>query len=138
MVKAIDLMQEDVVTIDSGATIKEAVELMKGNNIGNLVITEDEWPVGIITEWDVMVKVMAGDLQPAETKVEDIMTRELITVDVNTDLDNIVNAMQKHNFRRLPVLDNGKLVGIITIKDILARTHIEKGIIKNLAKAELW
>ncbi len=135
--KARDVMSPNVIIIDPKATVKEASEKMHTYGIGTLVVVEEDYPVGIITERDITYRVVAKDLHTS-TYVEDVMTTDLITVDVDTPLERVLGTMRKYNFRRLPVLEKGKLVGIVSIKDIIKQPKLEGEVLKSLAKIELW
>ncbi len=132
-----DVMSKDVVTINPKATVRDAAELMRAYGIGTLVVVEDDYPVGIITERDVTYRVVARDVHPS-VPVEEVMSTELITVDEDTPVVRALETMKKYNFRRLPVLKHGKLVGIISISDILKQPKLTKEVLKALAKVELW
>jgi len=119
-VKVREAMTRPVITIDANSTVHEAAKLMAENNIGSVVVVEGEKPIGIITERDVAYCVAATDLKPSLVKVRDIMSKNLRTISPDKTLTEASRIMAKYNIRRLPVIENGKLVGIITNKDILA------------------
>lgn len=135
--KVKDVMQKDVVTVEPGASVREASELMQAYGIGTLVVVENDYPVGIITERDITYRLVARERHPS-TRVEGVMSTELITVDADTTLNRTIETMNRNNLRRLPVLREGKLAGIISIKDILRQPRLEKKVLELLAKAELW
>jgi CBS domain-containing protein len=83
------------------------------------VVVEKGKPVGIITERDILKRVVLAKQNPAKTTVSDVMTRQLITADVNSRIIDVSRTMEKNRFRRLPVTEKGKLIGIITSKDII-------------------
>lgn len=132
-----DVMSTKVVTIDPKATVRDAAELMRAYGIGTLVVVEDDYPVGIITERDITFRVVARDVHPS-ISVEEVMSTDLITVDEDTPLVRALETMRKYNFRRLPVLRHGRLVGIISIRDILKHPKLTKDVLRALAKVELW
>ncbi len=132
-----DIMSGDVITVEPKATVREASQKMRTFGIGTLVVVEGNYPVGIITERDITYRVVARDLNPS-TYVEYVMTTELITVDTTTPVERIIETMVKHNFRRLPVLEKGKLAGIVSIRDIIRQPKLEKSILEELTKLELW
>jgi len=132
-----DVMSKEVVTTDPKATVWEASEKMKAYNIGTLVVVEGDFPVGVLTERDITYRLVARN-RHSSTLVEDVMSTSLITVDVDTPLDRALSTMNKNNFRRIPVLEEGKLAGILSIRDILRQPRLEKGVLDILARAELW
>jgi signal-transduction protein with cAMP-binding, CBS, and nucleotidyltransferase domain len=87
---------------------------------GSVVIVEDNRPIGIVTERDIVFGVVAKDKKPSDVAVRDIMSSPLKYVSPDMTLKQASRIMAKNNIRRLPVIENGKLVGIITNKDILA------------------
>jgi CBS domain-containing protein len=116
-------IQRNVKTIDSDSTVKEVAILMSKYSIGSLVVVNSKKKVvGIITERDIMEKVNAKDRLASKVRVEDIMTSKVITIDSNALLDDAVYLMIKNKIKKLPVLDNGQLVGIITSTDVVANS----------------
>ena len=110
-------MKSNPVTIEPKTTVKDAAKIMKKNRIGNCIII-DEKPIGIITESDILKKVVAEDLRASEITVEKIMTTPLVVIDAYVDIKEAMKIMSKCNIRRLPVVEKKKLIGIITEKDI--------------------
>jgi len=118
-------MTKPVRTIVGSATMAEAAQEMKKHRIGSLVVVDGDEPVGIITERDIAFKVVAEEKDLA-TKVTDAMTGDLKTVAGETGIRDAAKLMASHLIRRLPVLEDGKLVGIIAIDDIMKATKIEE------------
>lgn len=114
-----EVMSKNVKTVEPSATVVEASEVMKKHRIGGLVIVDAEKPVGIITERDIVYKIVVGK-KSLDTKVEEIMSKDLRTISEDRDIDDAAKIMAAHLIRRLPVVDDdGKLVGIIAVKDIM-------------------
>lgn len=142
--RIIDIIREKgagAVTIDSGQTIHEAINTLNENRIGALIVTgKDEEIVGIITERDVLR--VCGDRcvslnDPSATEksgcpslVRDAMTRDVVIGVPDDDLNYAMGVMTKNRIRHLPVLDNGKLAGIISIGD-LVNAHLEEKVFEN-------
>ena len=120
-----DAMTEDPRSIGASASVVEAARLMREEHIGSLPITDDEQLVGMITDRDITTRVVAeaGDLKMAS--VEDVYSRDLISVEPESDLAEALALMARHQVRRLPVVENGRLVGIVSQADI-ALTETEK------------
>ena len=114
-----DVMTKEVVTVESSASVQEAAELMNGKNIGSLVVVEQGAPVGIITERDIVRKVVARRRNPEEVRVSEIMSKPLIHVSPNAFIFEAAEIMGKNQIRRLPVIEREALVGIITMYDII-------------------
>jgi len=114
-------MTKSVITSDPDITVRKAVELMSKRDIGSLLITQDGKMVGIMTERDVMKKVVSKGLSPEKTKVSEIMTKKVITTTPDTRLDHACKKMESNHIKKLPVLDdNDKLIGILTTTDVVS------------------
>lgn len=116
--KVKDVMTKNVKTISPTATMAEAAGTMKKNRIGSLVVVEGGRVVGIITERDLAYKIIAEE-RSLNTKVREVMSRDLKTIDPERSLKDAAKLMATHVIRRLPVLKEGKLVGILSIEDIM-------------------
>jgi CBS domain-containing protein len=113
-----DIMSRDVITITTEATMAEAARIMGEKHIGSLIITKYETPVGIVTERDLFSKVLAKGKNPAEEKVEAVMSYPLITIGPTAKIKEAAQMMiQKKG--RIAVFDVGKLVGIVTAADLI-------------------
>ena len=117
-----DAMVRSVVTVEADYTVKHAVNLMNRFEIGCLVVVEDERVVGIMTERDVLVRIVAEDRDPRKTLVSEIMSRPVIVVDPDTPLEEAVKMMVKNRIKKLPVMERfrgvERLVGLVTLTDI--------------------
>ena len=130
-----EVMNPKVVVAKPTATIKEAAKVMSELRIGGLVIMEGEKIVGIMTERDVMKNVVAQAKDPEMTKISDIMTKEVVTIEPDKELEDACSLMVEKDVKRLPVVDSGKLVGIITATDVIS---IQPKMIESLAKLLLF
>jgi len=92
---------------------------MSEKDVGSLLVVKNKMLVGIITERDIISKVVASGKNSQVTKVSSIMSKNVITVSPNDDLYKVHFLMNKYNFRRLPVIEDGKLVGMLTEKDLI-------------------
>ncbi len=113
-----DAMTENPRSIGASASVVEAARLMRDDHIGSLPITDDENLVGMITDRDITTRVVAEAADPQATPVEDVYSRDLISVEPDEDLDEALRLMARHQVRRLPVVENGRLVGIVAQADI--------------------
>ncbi|MFQ6135657.1 MAG: CBS domain-containing protein [Candidatus Hydrothermarchaeales archaeon] len=114
-----EVMSKNVKTVGPSATVAEAAEAMKKNRVGGLVIVEGNKPVGIITERDIVYKIVV-ERKSVDTKVEEIMSKDLRTITEDRKIDDAAKIMAAHLIRRLPVVDEeGGLIGIIAMKDIM-------------------
>ncbi|RZN61985.1 cyclic nucleotide-binding/CBS domain-containing protein [Methanonatronarchaeum sp. AMET6-2] len=115
-----EVMTMDVVTVDFEDDVQSASKLMADADIGSVIAVENGAPVGIITEKDLVRKVLAEGYSPDEILVKDIMTRPLITIDKEEELNAAIRKMRKLDIEKLPVTSGDELVGIITTNDIIA------------------
>lgn len=114
-----EIMTKEVLTIGPNSSVMKAAKMMAERSVGSIVVVEKEKPVGIVTERDLLMKVISADLKPSRIPVKKIMTKPVITTTPQTDIVDAVRLMARHRIRRLPVVDGGKLVGIITTRDIM-------------------
>jgi CBS domain-containing protein len=118
-VKIGDAMTSKPISAKPIMSIVECSNVMLNSHVGSLIIMEGEKLLGIITEQDIVRKVVAKRLDPAKTLVKDVMITEIITAEPDTDLYDALVLMRDNNIRHLPVVHNKRLVGYLTIKDIL-------------------
>jgi CBS domain-containing protein len=111
-------MTKEVITIDANKSVFQAAELMSSKGLGCLVVVIKAFPVGIITERDIVRRIVAKR-NSVDLKVTDVMTKMLITVDPDTSLKEAARIMSTNKIRRLPVLKNNKLVGIVVTTDFV-------------------
>lgn len=114
-----DIMVSKVVTIRKDSMVKEAVRLMNENEIGCLVVTENKKAIGILTERDLMRRVLAKSKDPGRIKVEDVMSTPLISVEPNAEIGDVSRIMFQRNIKKMPIVRKDKLLGLVTLTDIL-------------------
>lgn len=117
--------QKDVATIPGEATAREAADLMKAKAVGSLVVLRDGGPVGIVTDRDLLERVVASGKDAAATSAADIMSQPLQVASPEDPLDRIVELMSARGIRRVPVVRDGELVGIVALDDVLAEVAEE-------------
>ncbi len=122
-----DAMTANPRSIDASASVVEAARLMRQEHIGSLPVTEDEKPVGLITDRDITTRVVAEAADPKTTSVGDVYSRDIISVGPDQDLEEALQLMARHQVRRLPVVENGRLVGIVAQADIALRENEKTG-----------
>lgn len=119
MLEAKDIMTEKVISVTEDTPIYQAVELLVENNISGIpVITEDRILIGILTEKDVL-SLFYGNEEDENLTVQDFMTPHTVFFDANENLINVCDYLLNNYFRRVPVVSDGKLVGIISRRDII-------------------
>ncbi|MHB8483763.1 MAG: CBS domain-containing protein [Nitrospiria bacterium] len=112
-------MNKNIIHIDCLATIEEASKMMDQCKIGSLVVMKNNKEIGIVSESDIVRRVLAKGLKPSETIVEQAMSAPLITVSVNASGEEANETMRKYGIRHLLVQQNGKIVGIFSVRDLM-------------------
>ena len=112
-----DIMKDSVVSIDSSMTIKDAAEMMDGAEVGGIVVMENNTATGIITERDVVRRIVAKN-KGYSTKLKDVMSTPLITINPDETIWELAQLMKVKKIHRVPVTSGSKLVGIVTTTDL--------------------
>lgn len=115
-----DAMTSSVVTVKPENSVADAAFIMSENEVGCLIVKSNGEPEGIITESDIINKVVSKDIKASEITVDEVMTKNLIKIDPGRELNEAARFMSKMNIRRLAVVKEGSLTGILTAKDIMA------------------
>lgn len=134
-----EVMTEGVVTVETRDSLQRVGELMRDRNVGSVVVCDSGRPVGVITDRDLALVVVADEVQSREA-AGDHASRPLVTGEVQMDLEEAVALMIQHRIRRLPVTREEDLVGIVTIDDLAVRAgdlHLAQQITAEVAKAAL-
>jgi predicted transcriptional regulator len=133
-----DIMTRNVISIEQNKTALEAARLMTESSISSLVVhANDERAIGILTERDFLSKVCSKDLQASKLKIADIMSRIQMSAQPNTPIEVAVQRMINNKIRRLPVMESGKVVGIVTVTDMakaLRKTLLIDGLLSALSE----
>jgi len=138
-----DVMSAPAITVVEGAPANRVAELMEKHDVGCIIVTTKEGkPIGVITERDLVLRVLAKNAKPDSLKAEEVMTSPLITIEPDATITETARRMSRLNIRRLGVVYKGQLVGIISSKDVLGvmpelvETMQEKAIIEGEKMAE--
>ena len=113
-----DLMRKPVVTIVPEASLISAAKLMEEAGVGALLVVDHGRLTGIVTDRDVVVRGLAAALPP-DARIDSVMTTDPVTIDVNDDVSAATKALEERKFRRLPVMEAGAVVGILSADDLL-------------------
>jgi CBS domain-containing protein len=114
-----DVMTQNPQTLPASATVREAAETMRANDIGDVIAIDDRGGIlGIVTDRDIAVRVVAEGRDPRATRIEDIASRELTVVSPDDPVERAVELIRERAVRRLPVVKRGKTVGIVSIGDL--------------------
>lgn len=114
-----DTVDELVVTASPDTSVRRLATLMDKRRVGSVVIVEDRRPVGIVTDRDLTLKVLAREQDPDALVAEDVMSPNLVTVEAGSGTNTIINKMVTSGVRRMPVVEEGELVDIITLDDLM-------------------
>jgi CBS domain-containing protein len=117
-----DIVETDFLSMPPQASVFEAAKAMAARRHGYAIVTSPAGtPIGIVTEWDILAKVVAAAREPSSVRLEDIMTRTLVSVDASEGIDRVAQLMAKDGTRRVLVVKDGKTLGVIRVQTILAR-----------------
>lgn len=131
-----ELARESVVTARPDEPAAELAELMRDHKIGSVVITSGHKPIGIVTDRDLVVDVFADGIVPPSVTARDVMTEDIVTVEPDAGTFELCSKMAESRIRRMPVVDDGKLVGIITMDDVIQLLAEEFGKLADVIAAE--
>jgi CBS domain-containing protein len=118
-------MVQEIIKIRADATVKEAVEMMNKHGIGCLIAIKNEKPIGIMTERDILKRVIPESKNPEKAQVSEVMSTPLIAGGPDMYVEDAARLMFKKNIKKLPIMEKGKLVGLLTISDIARIAHIQ-------------
>ncbi len=131
-----DLMREEVVTVSPDVPVNEVATQLREEDVGSAVVVEDGKPIGIVTDRDISVRIAADNLNPTQMTAGDVMTADPTTMDVDTGVLELSNAMCDAGVRRMPVVDGGELAGIITLDDLTVLLASELNNLAGVVQAE--
>lgn len=113
-----DIMIKDLLTISENETALKAAQVMTEKGVSSLIVLADDQPIGIVTERDFIKKICVKELKVSSVRVADMMSRIRTSASPDTPIDVAVQRMVNNRIRRLPIIENGKVVGIITVTDL--------------------
>jgi len=113
-----EIMTADPHTVSSDATLEEAAREMKSDDIGAVLVTDNGDVAGILTDRDIVVRAVAEGRDPSSTKVADVATRDVKTLTPDSSVDDAIKLVREQNVRRIPVVEDGRPAGIVSIGDI--------------------
>lgn len=126
------------IEVPRDSSVSEVAKLMRDYEIGQVVVTSEDngSTVGIVTDRDIAVRVVAEYRDPVTTKAGDICTRVVVTIDATEEIDSAAKLMEEHSLRRLPLVDSsGQPVGIISIDDLAMSSYVDDEEIRDLVRA---
>jgi CBS domain-containing protein len=134
--KVEDVMTTEIITIDEKATVKEAADVMDQNEISCLIAVRKGKAIGIITERDLLKRVIVEDKDAKKTKVAEVMSNPLVVVASGMDLEKAVRLMFEKKIKKLPVMDKDRLVGLVSLTDIARFQPTIITLLKSIAAAK--
>ncbi len=118
-----EVMTDDPIAVETSATLFDVANLMDENDVGCVLVVEDDRVIGLLTDRDLIVKAVSKGLDLASHYVDDVMSRDIKVIDVETDTMIAADIMIENKIRRLPVTENGRLTGIVTLGDLAVTTR---------------
>ncbi|HKM75349.1 MAG TPA: CBS domain-containing protein [Candidatus Bathyarchaeia archaeon] len=116
-----DILDKDFLSLRGDTTVLQAAQQMKASSHGSVIVANSEGqPKGIVTEWDILSKVVADGKDPKNVKLEEVMTKDLITIKPDMGIDELSLFMSNKGIRRVLVVHDGKVLGIISSRNVLA------------------
>ena len=123
-----DEMNKDVTFVHPDKSVRYAGQILKAVGIGCMLVIENDKIVGILTERDITQKVVADGLDSQKTQVRDVMSRNIISLRKEQTIEDAVDLMEEKGIKKLPIMEDGKILGIVTMTDLLRKLReIEKG-----------
>ncbi|MEM3623309.1 MAG: CBS domain-containing protein [Candidatus Bathyarchaeia archaeon] len=129
-----DVMSKEVKVVRPDTTVKEVVATMNKFNIGSIIVVQGERPVGIITERDILRRLVEPCLAPETLTARHIMTSPVTTISETATIEEAAKLMAKKKVKRLPVMSNEKIVGIVTFTDIVTKMPTLLSILEELVR----
>jgi uncharacterized protein (DUF2267 family)/CBS-domain-containing membrane protein len=126
-----------MVILPKRAMAYQAARAMEDNHIGAILITEPPGLAGIVTDRDLALVMLAGELAPRTTPLREVMSEDVVACDIGADLSDVVRAMREQRVRRVPVTENGKPVGLITFDDLVLEDAVRIEDLRAIVKAQL-
>lgn len=123
----------DVATLPPTACVEDAVRVMSERNLGSVVVVDGRRPIGILTDRDLVLRVLRRGLPPEGTQLAEVMSTKLVTAEDECPYDEAAWRMREHRVRRLPIVDgDGSLVGIVTLDDLVGKVAALRGDVAEL------
>ncbi len=125
--KVQDIMSSDVSSVSKMTNVADIAKIMKERNIGAVPVVDNDSLVGIITDRDIVLRVVAENKNLSQSTAEHVMTSDPVFIDYNSDIDQAVELMSEYQVKRLPVIRNGKLTGMLALGDLaIEQIHMDE------------
>lgn len=126
-----------IVVLRQGAVAYQAARAMADNHIGAVLVTGEPGLAGIVTDRDLALAVLGGELDPKGTPLWEVMSENVVTIDIDADLDEVARLMQEHGIRRIPVMEGGRPVGLVTFDDLVLDGSVDIEDLRAIVTAQL-
>lgn len=123
--KVKDIMTKNVAYVNPASTIIEAAQLMQKHNVGSIPVCDQSGVIGVVTDRDIVVRNVAHGTNPQSTPVRDVMTSQVTTATPDMDINDVSRMMAQSQIRRMPVVENNKLVGIVALGDMASDSRFD-------------
>lgn len=134
MQKVRDVMTATPLVVDASAPLQDAARHMRDHAVGDVLVTDGERLCGIVTDRDLVVRALADGYDPKATTVGQVCSRDLVAVEADDDVQHAVDTMRGRAIRRVPVIDQGRLAGVVSLGD-LARHNDEESVLAAISEA---
>lgn len=132
------IVREQVVSASPDISITDLAQLIEEENVGSVVIVEEERPQGIVTDRDIMIAVVGHDQDSASMTAADVMSEDLVTVDIESGIFEVLRTMEDASVRRIPAVDSdGNLAGIVTFDDFVILLGRELNLLGDVIETEI-
>ncbi len=133
-----DVMVTNIITIEAWASAKKAAELMNRHDIGCIIVVDGDRPIGIVTERDMLKRVLLQMRDPRRVRVSRIMSKPLITSKPETEIRKAVTTMNERRIKKLPIVDEGHLLGLVSLTDVVRSLAYFEHVISSLCARCQW
>jgi CBS domain-containing protein len=135
--KVKEIMTKNIAYVNPLSTVVEAAQLMQKHNVGVIPVCDKSGVIGLVTDRDIVVRNIAHGKSPNETPVKDVMTSQVTTISPETDINDATQIMSQNQIRRLPVVENNMLVGILSLGDMAADNRFDTEASKALTEISI-
>jgi len=129
-----DVMVTNLVTVEAWATVRKAAELMNKYDIGCLIVVDDDKPIGILTERDMLKRVLLQLRDPRRVRVSHVMSKPLIISTPQKDIREAVRLMNERRIKKLPVIEDGHLIGLVSLTDVVRTLGYFEHVVSSLCE----
>ena len=136
--KVQNIMVSDIITVKKNTLVMDAVKIMNKHGIGCLVVIENENPIGIMTERDLLKRVLAESKNPKKIRVQEIMSKPLIVGKPNMEVQEVIELMFDRKIKKIPIVEDGKLLGLVTFTDLVSFQPALIKVVKQLTHPHSW